>query len=94
MENTEDIYAGLKEKLQAMKWPAPYMYKFVLPGGDSEKMQALKAIFNGMKCDMSVNKSKNGKYISLTIKVKKMYSANAVIEKYMDAAEIEGIIAL
>lgn len=94
MESTEDIYAGLSEKLEAMKWPAPYMFKFILPSGDSTKMQLLKSHFTSLKCETSVAKSKNNKYTSLTIKVKKMYSANSVIEKYKAVAEIEGIIAL
>lgn len=93
-EENKDPFESLLEKLEAEKWPNAYMFKFILPGGDSDKMKRVKACFNNKKNEMSVNKSKNGKYISLSVKVKKMYSAQAVIDIYQEVSKIEGVMAL
>lgn len=93
-EENKDPFDSLLEKLEAEKWPNAYMFKFILPGNNSEKMKQVKACFQGKKTEMSVNKSKNGKYISLSVKVKKMYSAQAVIDLYRQVSTIEGVMAL
>ncbi len=93
-EENKDPFDSLLEKLEAEKWPNAYMFKFILPGGNPEKMKQVKACFQDKKNEMSVNKSKNGKYISLSVKVKKMYSAQAVIDTYREVSEIEGVMAL
>lgn len=93
-EENKDPFDSLLEKLESEKWPNAYMFKFILPGGDSDKMKLVKACFKDKKNEMSVNKSKNGKYISLSVKVKKMYSAQAVIDIYREVSKIEGVMAL
>lgn len=93
-EENKDPFDNLLEKLEAEKWPNAYMFKFILPGGDSGKMKLVKECFQNKKIEMSVNKSKNGKYISLSVRIKKMYSAQAVIDIYREVSKIEGVMAL
>ncbi|MCT4665279.1 MAG: DUF493 domain-containing protein [Flavobacteriales bacterium] len=90
----EELFQGLKAKLKEQKWPASYLFKFIVKQDDVGKLQKVKDCFDGSKYESSVKQSKNGKYISLSIKVKKMYSPEAVIEKYMKVAELEGVISL
>lgn len=93
-EENKDPFDSLLEKLENEKWPNSYMFKFILPGSNPEKMRLVKDEFGTKKVEMSVNKSKNGKYISLSVKVKKMYSAQAVIDIYRNVSKIEGVMAL
>jgi len=82
-------FEDFKEKLDdEHNWPTTYMFKFVVP---SNKFSELKAIFP--KEPLNVKSSKNGKYTSFTIK-KYINSSDEVIEIYLKARKIEGLIAL
>jgi putative lipoic acid-binding regulatory protein len=84
----KDIKA-FRDKLEAVyEWPSLYMFKFIVP---AEKQQEVEDIFP--KHDVQRRPSKNGKYVSVTIKLMAS-SADVIIEKYIEANKIEGILAL
>jgi putative lipoic acid-binding regulatory protein len=84
-----DSFKAFKEKLdQEHKWPDTYVFKFVVPAG---KTTEFKTEFSDEV--FQEKKSKAGNYISFTLK-KKLQSSDEVIEMYLQARKIEGIIAL
>jgi len=70
------------------EWPTNYLFKFVVPGAQADK---IKALFPGQ--EVSERASKTGKYVSLSIDIK-LESADVVIAIYQKASEIEGLISL
>ncbi|MEO1054838.1 MAG: DUF493 family protein [Bacteroidota bacterium] len=84
-----DSFKSFKEKLdQQHDWPSLYTFKFIVPKG---KEGEVKEIFPNNEATLKA--SKNGNYTSLTIQLLAP-SSDVVIEKYVAAHEIEGIIAL
>lgn len=72
-------------------WPGVYMFKFILLN-DEDKVKELLALFS----DTAVIQrkfSKGGKYVSFTVK-EVMVSAQAVLDRYAQVQEIEGVITL
>lgn len=88
-----------KKKLEQLRvmldethsWPSMFMFKFILPS-DEQKITQLKLIF-GESAEFTPRLSKKGKYTSITVK-DMMLSADAIFERYTEAAKIEGIISL
>lgn len=88
MNNQESI-ESFREKLeQEYEWPALYIYKFIVP---SEKIGEVKALFP--MHEVSEKASSNGNYISLTARVM-AESSQSIINVYLEANKIEGLIAL
>ena len=88
MEDDYKIFDGLKGQLNEYEWPSLYMFKFIVPLHTVEKVLEL------LKDAEPVSKpSKNGNYIALTFKIM-MQSPQDIIEVYVKAAKIEGVIAL
>jgi len=84
-----DSHSDFKQKLdQEHQWPTIYMFKFVVP---SKKVEEFIKVFG--KETLQSKKSKGGKYLSFTLK-KMMNSSQEVVEIYLKARKIEGIIAL
>ena len=80
---------SFREKLdQYYSWPTLYIFKFIVPSG---KESELKSLFP--KHFPTEKKSKNGNYTSITFQMM-MISSNAVIEVYVQASVVEGIVAL
>lgn len=84
----ETIYDGLRDKLNELDWPSVYMFKFIAP---NDKAEELTYIFNDL--EYNFKPSRTGKYISFTSTVM-MDSPQSIIEIYIKAARIEGVIAL
>lgn len=78
-----------REKLdQHYHWPSLYMFKFIVPKGKEKEVKQLFPLH------LSTQKSsKNGNYVSVTIQMM-MPSSNAVIDVYVTASQVEGLIAL
>lgn len=92
-QKTQDFYKRLKEELlKSSLWPNEYLYKFVVPT-DNNKIQRIKNIFDNIGAVINTSQSKTGKYTSVSISVK-MKSPDAVIEKYIEVSDIEGLISL
>lgn len=93
MSKESEFYGKLKLTLEeTTTFPTDYMYKFIIPA-DGDGFKIIENIFENMGAVIKTNPSKTGKYTSLTILVK-MESADDIIDKYKEAAPIEGIISL
>lgn len=92
-KKTEEFYVRLKDELaNTSLWPAPYLYKFIVPS-ENHKIAQVEAAFNNMGAVIHTQQSKTGKYTSISINVD-MKDPDAVIQKYQELATIEGIISL
>ena len=84
-------YEAFREQLEAEhKWPAMYMFKFIVPQDKEDEMLGL---FPVNEWNWEIKKSKNGAYLSFSSK-KLINSTDEVIEAYKSAHSISGIIAL
>ncbi len=84
-------YQAFREKLDAEhKWPSIYMFKFIVP---QDKEELMYDIFPKNEWKWQIKKSKNGSYLSYTLK-KLINHTDEVIEVYQKAHTIPGIIAL
>lgn len=93
-KKTEEFYIRLKAELEntTEKWPAEYLYKFIVPTSE-EKIALVEKAFDNMGAVITTNKSKNGNYSSVSINVV-MPNADTIIDKYKEVSTIEGIISL
>lgn len=88
---SEEIYAKLREQLELQEWPNVYLFKFIVPN-DSERVAKVTALFNDSD-DLRLKPSKTGKYMSIGAK-ELMLDVDSIIDKYLQAAKIEGLISL
>ncbi|AWM12874.1 DUF493 domain-containing protein [Flavobacterium sp. NRK F10] len=92
-KKTEEFYIRLKDELtNTSLWPTEYLYKFIVPS-EPHKIAEIEGAFNGMGAVISTTQSKTGKYTSVSVSVH-MKNPDAVIEKYKEVSNIEGIISL
>ena len=85
----ENWINSFREKLdQHYAWPALYMYKFIVPRGREEELKNLFPLHT-----ITEKQSKQGNYTSITFQAM-MPSSDAVIDMYVKASSIEGIVAL
>ncbi|EAQ37900.1 DUF493 family protein [Dokdonia sp. MED134] len=92
-KKTEEFYTKLKAQLaDTSMWPAPYLYKFIVPASAEKEAQIVK-IFDHLGAVIKKNASRTGKYTSVSINVR-MKNPDAVIAKYKEVAEVEGVISL
>lgn len=91
-ETNDSKYDGLRNKLKTLgKWPQVYLFKFIIPN-DNQTLAQVESLF-GPEAQVSLNQSRNGKYISVSAK-ELMISPEEVISRYEKSALIQGIIAL
>ncbi|MCL6266185.1 DUF493 family protein [Flagellimonas myxillae] len=92
-EKSEEFYARLKEQLlENSSWPSKYLYKFIVPT-DEEKIEQINTIFDNTGAVIESKKSKKGTYTSISITVQ-LDSPDAVIAKYKEVSQVEGVISL
>lgn len=85
----KDSFDAFKEKLEEEhKWPTDYLFKFVVP---APKESEFRELFS--EESFEEKRSRAGNYISFSIK-KMIYSSDEVIDMYLKARKIEGMIAL
>jgi putative lipoic acid-binding regulatory protein len=85
----EDWIISFREKLeQHYAWPSLYMFKFIVPSG---KEIRVKELFPNH--ETTARESAQGNYTSVTVQMM-MPSSDAVIDVYLKASTIEGLIAL
>ncbi|MCF8303551.1 MAG: DUF493 domain-containing protein [Bacteroidales bacterium] len=88
----EEFFEKLRVQLRKTEsWPTVYMFKFIIPD-DNRKFALVRKLFSS-EAEIYHKYSRNGNYISVTGK-EVMTSAEEVIDKYKQAAKIEGIISL
>jgi len=93
MQDREAFYTKLKAQLEdTTKFPADYLYKFIVPT-DANQVQEVKDLFDKGGAIINTRKSKTGKYISVSIRLK-IKKAEDVIAYYKEAEKIKGIISL
>lgn len=92
-QKSEEFYTRLKEQLEGdTTWPAPYLYKFIVPA-QNEKIAEIERIFDNMNAHIQTRDSSKGTYTSVSIKVT-LESPDAVIEKYLEVSKVDGVISL
>lgn len=80
---------SFREKLdQHYAWPALYIFKFIVPAGKEEEVKQLFPLHATLE-----KSSRQGKYKSITVEMM-MPSGDAVLDIYIKASRIEGIVAL
>lgn len=80
---------SFREKLdEHYTWPAVYIFKFIVPVGKEDEVKQLFPNHTP-----SEKLSKQGNYVSVTAELT-MISSDAVIEIYIKASAIQGIVAL
>lgn len=85
-------YTTLREKLEANpEWPRVYFFKFIVPS-DNQKLAQVEALF-GPEAQVSLKQSSKGNFVSVSAK-ELMLSADGIINRYQEAAKIEGLMAL
>ena len=93
MSDKEEFYKKLKSKLnENTTFPSKYLYKFIVPT-DEIRIKQVEDLFDYGGAVINKKASKTGKFTSISIHII-MKTANAVIEKYLAAEKIEGIISL
>jgi putative lipoic acid-binding regulatory protein len=84
-----NLFDSLKSKLdEQYTWPSLYIFKFIVP---NEKVNDVKALFP--RHEVSTKPSSKGTYISVTAKIMAK-SSEDIIEIYLKAQSVEGIISL
>lgn len=80
---------SFKEKLdKEYTWPSLYTFKFIVPKGKEDEV---KNLFSNHT--VKERASSQGNYISITAEVM-VQSSDRVVEYYLEANKVEGIIAL
>ena len=89
----QENYESLRKKLEdGFDWPRIYLFKFIVPSGN-KKLAEVENLFDSKEAQISIRNSKNGKYISSSAR-EMMLSPEKVVERYQEAAKIEGILSL
>lgn len=92
-KKTEEFYIKLKSQLEdTSTWPSIYLYKFIVPT-DAQKINQIEKIFDNTGAVIESKKSKKGKYTSLSVTVN-LKNADAVIAKYKEVGQVQGVISL
>lgn len=92
-ENSEEFYGRLKEELEKThSWPTTYLYKFIVPSDDA-KIKQIQDIFDNTGAVIESRKSSKGKYTSISVTVN-LADPDAVIAKYKEVGQVEGVISL
>ena len=93
MSKQVEFYEKLKESLDlSTEFPAEYLFKFIVPTTKNQ-LNEVKQVFDMSGAVIRTKNSKTNKYVSISISIK-MLSSDAIIEKYKEVTEIEGIISL
>ena len=90
----KNFYKNLKNLLNSTTdWPSEYIYKFIYQS-NPEDLDTLKKIFKNLNADFKIKKSKNHKYMSVSVRINAK-NPDIIIEKYVEVAnQIENVILL
>ncbi|MBT8186142.1 MAG: DUF493 family protein [Croceitalea sp.] len=92
-KETDEFYERLKQQLlDNGRWPADYLYKFIVPT-DKKKIEQIHKIFDNTGAVIESKQSKKGTYTSISITVH-LKDPDAVIVKYKEVSLVEGVISL
>ncbi len=89
---TQEQEAKLREQLDGLhQFPDVYLFKFIVPNEEQKKQDVLKHFSE--KAITTLKESKKGNYVSISIK-EVMMSIDAVVDRYKELQNIEGLISL
>ncbi|HSD06938.1 DUF493 family protein [Flavobacterium sp.] len=92
-KKTAEFYERLKAELdKSSSWPAPYLFKFIVPTSE-ENILKVEDAFNCMGAVIKTTKSKTGKFTSISVDITAKDSQE-IIDKYQELSTIEGIVSL
>ena len=89
---SQDLFKGLREKLEERPWPNLYLFKFIVPA-DAKSIAATEALFDSTVAQVELRRSKTGKFVSVSAK-EMMMDVDSIIARYEKAVQIEGLMAL
>lgn len=93
MIDKEAFYKNLKSQLEdTTQFPADYLYKFIVPTEENQ-VHEVESLFDNTGAIITTKESKTGKYVSVSV-VLKVENANTIIDFYLKAEKIKGIISL
>jgi putative lipoic acid-binding regulatory protein len=93
MDSRKEKYQKLLAQLtEGFDWPTVYMFKFIVPA-DNVKIAQVEQLFDSNEAEISIRNSRKGNFVSITAK-EMMLSPEKVIERYMAAEHIEGLMSL
>ena len=93
-KKTTQFYKRLEDNLALnIQWPAPYLYKFIVPSSEEEKVAAIIAVFKNQSAKISSRTSSKGAFTSVSVSLV-IKNPEAVIANYRAVATIEGVISL
>lgn len=76
------------------KWPAEYMFKFIVKTELIDSVMELETVFSSLELiEKTTRSSHGGKYTSYTVRAHMKSSAD-VVEVYKKVFEIEGVVSL
>lgn len=89
----ESFYERFHQQLlESNTWPGVYVFKFIIPSSDTDKVTLLE-LFENDKVEVNVRASSKGKYTSISI-AGKFGSPDIIIQKHKQASKIPNIIQL
>ena len=86
LDNTIESFKAKLDK--EYNWPSLYTFKFIVPKGREDE---IKTIF--LNHEWSEKASSKGNYISITASIMAP-SSDVIVEYYLKADKVEGVIAL
>ena len=86
-----ESFARLREQLALQEWPDVYFFKFIVPN-DQQSLAQATALFTET-AEVSFHQSSTGKYISVSAK-ELMLDVDSIIEVYVRASTIKGVVSL
>lgn len=93
MDPRKEKYQQLLVQLtEGFDWPSVYMFKFIVPA-DNTKIAQVESLFDAHQAEISIRSSKKGNFVSVTAK-ELMLSPEKVIDRYLEAENIPGLISL
>ncbi len=93
MDPRREKYEKLLIQLtDSFDWPTVYMFKFIVPS-DNEKIAKVESLFDSNEATISIRNSSKGNFVSITAK-ELMLSPEKVIDRYIQAEGIKGLISL
>jgi putative lipoic acid-binding regulatory protein len=82
----------LLQLIDGFEWPSVYLFKFIVPA-DNAKIAQVEQLFNTTEAEVSIRSSSKGNFVSISAK-ELMLSPEKVIERYIEAEGIKGLISL
>jgi len=90
---SKEFYDRLTQQLaDDRSWPAPYMFKFIVPGTE-ERIEEVCQFFDPENAEIRIKNSSKGNYSSISVTLT-MDSPEAVVQKYQEVSIVKGVISL